>query len=101
MFVNNFSTNFPYSLNTAKFLWDDAVFFIGIYGEVWYNWCLFPWDGEKCTVFQYGSTEDVSTFLNWEKDEDTATRYEKSDMILAQEFSCAKIICGKIGCTAL
>lgn len=38
----------------------------------------FHGDGEKYTVFQYGSTEDVSTFLNWEKDEDTATRYENS-----------------------
>lgn len=38
----------------------------------------FHGDGEKYTVFQYGSTEDVSTFLNWEKDEDTATQYENS-----------------------
>ena len=33
----------------------------------------FHGDGEKYTVFQYRSTEDVSTFLDWKKDEDTAT----------------------------
>ena len=38
----------------------------------------FHGDGEKYTVFQYRSTEDVSTFLDWKKDEDTATRYEDS-----------------------
>lgn len=38
----------------------------------------FHGDGEKYTVFQYRSTEDVSAFLDWKKDEDTATRYEDS-----------------------
>lgn len=38
----------------------------------------FHGDGEKYTVFQYESAEDVSGLVDWTEDEGTGTRYENS-----------------------